>query len=269
MRISAVLFDLGDTLIFQAHTPDPLVVYPAMARQVRPLVDRWGASLPLDLPTLLNDIYRAVETAQPARRARGLEVDGAFIARGALASNGIDVSAEQARKLWRATAIDYPTWGAQLYPDTIDTLSRLHALAMPVACVSNNWNDSIAMRRQLRSLGVPDELLPVLVSSTDMMRVKPRPEPFERALEITGVDAASVIFVGDELEADMRGAKALGMTTVWKLNGRHEVTPDPDVDYMVHDLWEIFTLGLLPEGPTAVVDPESLTPHEDANADRY
>ena len=33
--------------------------------------------------------------------------------------------------------------------------------------------------------------------------------------------------------------------------------------------WKYKQLGLLPEGPEPVVTTESLTPHEDANADRY
>ena len=269
MKPAAVFFDLGDTLIFAAHAPDPEIVFPQMAQQVQPLLDEWGASVKADLADLLNEIYRAVEIAQPARRARGFEVDGAFIARGALASYGADISEEQASDLWRASAIDYPTWGGQLYPDTLDTLARLHALSIPTTCVSNNWNDSAAMRRQLRSLAVPDELLPSLVSSTDVMRVKPRAEPFERALEIAGVGAADVIFVGDEFEADVRGGKALGMTTVWKLNGRHDMPSAPEADYMIQDLWELFTLGLFPDDAMPALSAESLTPHEDKNADRY
>ena len=42
------------------------------------------------------------------------------------------------------------------------------------------------------------------------------------------------------------GAKALGMATVWKLNGRQKVAPAPAADFMIHDLWELLTLGLLP-----------------------
>jgi HAD superfamily hydrolase (TIGR01509 family) len=218
---------------------------------------------------LLNEISLAVEVARPARRERGLEVDGAFISRGALAAYGVDLSAEQSKAFWRATDVGLAAWGAQTYPDTADTLAKLRALGVPTALVSNTMLSSVQMRASLATLGITDDLLPVIVTSSDMMRPKPRPEPFVRALEMIGVNAGAAVFVGDELEADIRGAKALGMTTVWKLNGRHEVPPDPDVDHMVHDLWEIFTLGLLPEGPTAVVNAESLTPHEDANADRY
>ena len=63
-------------------------------------------------------------------------------------------------------------------------------------------------------------------------------------------------------------AKALGMATVWKLNGRHEVPPAPEADFMIHDLWELSTLGLLPESSAPGLS-ESPMPHEDDNAGRY
>ena len=47
------------------------------------------------------------------------------------------------------------------------------------------------------------------------------------------------------------GAKALGMATVWKLNGRQKVAPAPEADFMIHDLWELSTPGLLPKSSAA------------------
>ncbi len=58
------------------------------------------------------------------------------------------------------------------------------------------------------------------------------------------------------------------MTTVWKLNGRQEVPPEPEADFMIHDLWELFTLGLLPKSGAATSN-QSPMPHEDGNAGRY
>ena len=101
------------------------------------------------------------------------------------------------------------------------------------------------------------------------MRPKPRPEPFLRALDALSVAPADALFIGDELEEDIRGAKALGMTTVWKLNGRHELPPAEEADFIVHDLWEIFDLGVLTDTAGARVPEESLTPHDDGNAGRY
>ena len=266
MAVRAVLFDLGDTLIFQAHEPDPTLLFTTIAQQVQPLLDSWRVTLPVDLPAMLKEIYRAVETAQPGRRARGLEVDGAFIARGALAAYGVEVSAEQADAFWRATDVGYATWGAQTYPDAVDTLRRLRASGIATALVSNNWFKAETVRGQLASVTITEELLAVIVTSADLMRPKPRPEPFERALEQLGIAARDAVFVGDDLEADMRGAKALGMTTVWKLNGRHEVPSAPEADYIIHDLWELFTLDLLPDASSV---PDSPMPHEDGNAGRY
>lgn len=269
MAVRAVLFDLGDTLIFQAHAPDLKVLFSSMAEQVQPVLDSWGVALPIDLPTLLNQISRAVETAQPGRRERGLEVDGAFISRGALSAHGIDVSEEQATTFWQATDVGLSAWGAQTYPDTLDTLSKLRALAIPAALVSNSLSTSAMVRRSLGALGITDEMLPIIVTSSDLMRPKPRPEPFEGALAQLGVAASDAVFVGDILDVDIRGAKAVGMTTVWKLNGRHEVDPEPEADYMIHDLWELFTLDMLPATSSAALPQESLTPHEDQNAGRY
>ena len=269
MTVRAVLFDLGDTLIFQAHAPDPKVLFPAMADRVRPLLAAWNAAPAVDLAALLHEVSLAVDAAQPGRRERGLEVDGAFIARGALATYGIELTEEQSKAFWHATDVGLIAWGAQTYPDTTDTLSKLFALGVPAALVSNSVATSGMVRGSLASFGIGEELLPVVVTSADVMRPKPRPEPFERALEALGLAAADALFVGDDLEADIKGAKALGMTTVWKLNGRHDGPAAAEADHSIHDLWELFTLGLLPEGAQAAIRQESLMPHEDGNADRY
>jgi FMN phosphatase YigB (HAD superfamily) len=142
-------------------------------------------------------------------------------------------------------------------------------LGVHVALVSNNWFTGDVVRSQLKGVGITSELLPVVVTSADVMRVKPDPAPFLRALEALNLAPADAAFIGDDLDADVRGAKALGMATIWKLNGRHEVPPAPEADYAIHDLWELFTLRLLQDTAAAVLPHESLTPHEDANADRY
>jgi len=269
MPIRAVLFDLGDTLIFEAREPDRERLYGRMAEQVLPLLRTWRADDSTDAVALISDLYDAVHTAQPLRREQGFEVDGAFIARGALAAYGVDVSEEQAAGFWRATATSFVHWGWQPYPDTLDTLRRVHSLGLSSALVSNGWNTSDLLVPILEEFGITRDLLDAFVSSADLMRPKPRPEPFERALELLGIAPADAIFVGDDLVADVRGAKALGMTTVWKLNGRHELPPAPEADFSIHDLWELFTLGLLPPEPSAALPLQSPMPHEDGNAGRY
>lgn len=269
MTPRAILFDLGDTLIFQAHTPDADLLDNDMAAAVQPLLDGWGAGAELDLPTLLRELMDAVSAAQPERRSRGLEVDAPFIARGALSAYGVEVSEEQAREFWHRTFVAHGHRGLQLYPDTISTLRRLRGLGLATAIVSNGQYASDTAWPHLAALGISDDLVQVYVSSADVMRPKPRPEPFLRALEQLGVDARDAAFAGDDLDADIRGAKGLGMTTVWKLNGRYDPPGAPEADYVIHDLWELFGLGLVPEAASSAIRQESLTPHEDDNEGRY
>jgi putative hydrolase of the HAD superfamily len=52
------------------------------------------------------------------------------------------------------------------------------------------------------------------VYSVDVGHAKPRPEPFLRALEKLGVDAAHAIHVGDIERTDVAGALAVGMRAI-------------------------------------------------------
>jgi putative hydrolase of the HAD superfamily len=52
------------------------------------------------------------------------------------------------------------------------------------------------------------------VYSVDVGHAKPRPEPFQRALELLGVSASEAIHVGDIERTDVVGALAVGMRAV-------------------------------------------------------
>ncbi len=71
--------------------------------------------------------------------------------------------------------------------------------------------------RNFRALGVADHFDAVLVSEQEGIR-KPDPEIFRRALARLGVSAGEAVFVGDNPEADIRGAQAVGMRTIYRPN---------------------------------------------------
>jgi len=60
-----------------------------------------------------------------------------------------------------------------------------------------------------------DKYIDVVVVSGAINKRKPSPEIFKRALKALGVSASETIFVGDTIDADIEGAKAVGMKTVY------------------------------------------------------
>jgi HAD superfamily hydrolase (TIGR01662 family) len=58
-------------------------------------------------------------------------------------------------------------------------------------------------------------LFDVVVVSGAVNKRKPSPEIFQKALETIGVSAENAVFVGDTADADIIGAKAAGMKTIF------------------------------------------------------
>jgi haloacid dehalogenase superfamily, subfamily IA, variant 3 with third motif having DD or ED/haloacid dehalogenase superfamily, subfamily IA, variant 1 with third motif having Dx(3-4)D or Dx(3-4)E len=97
-----------------------------------------------------------------------------------------------------------------VFPDTLPVLTALHERELVVGAVSN-WVWSLP--ELLHSLDLVSKFDFIAVSSRVGFE-KPQPEIFRYALEQADVPAESVIHVGDHLDADVRGAQAVGITGV-------------------------------------------------------
>jgi FMN phosphatase YigB (HAD superfamily) len=73
----------------------------------------------------------------------------------------------------------------------------------------NVWKDKVYQK-------LVDEFKIERISWQDLLLRKPQPEIFYRAIERLGVLAQNSIFVGDNPEADILGAKNAGMQAIWK-----------------------------------------------------
>ena len=68
----------------------------------------------------------------------------------------------------------------------------------------------------------------------------------------------------------MAGAKSVGHADgAGSSTAATTLPPCADADYAIHDLAELLTLPLFDDRAPAPVAAESLTPHDDANEDRY
>ena len=96
------------------------------------------------------------------------------------------------------------------YPDAAPALRALRAAGCALVVVSN-WDVSLGER--LAETGLAS-LVDGVVASAAVGVLKPHPAPFERALELAGVDAADAWHAGDSVTEDVEGARAAGVRPV-------------------------------------------------------
>jgi putative hydrolase of the HAD superfamily len=95
--------------------------------------------------------------------------------------------------------------------------------------------------RKVDGLGIRHFLDAVVISESIGIR-KPDPGIFAEALAQMGVSPASAVYVGDNPDVDIVGAKRIGLLAVWK---RDPYWTEPrDVDWVIDDLTELLPLLL-------------------------
>lgn len=78
----------------------------------------------------------------------------------------------------------------------------------------SNFSDAETARAVLGEAGFVPHLRSIVISEEIGIR-KPRPEIFEAAAAGLGLEPREILHVGDSLAADVAGASAFGMKTVW------------------------------------------------------
>jgi HAD superfamily hydrolase (TIGR01509 family) len=266
--IRAVVFDLGNTLWFQGYEPAKADLDRMQAALLEPWLARSGLALDEPVEAIVRDVWDAYDQAWKVEYERGTlrETSIAFLARGAFAVRDIEITPEQADAFHRESWVGVRRFGVELYPDTLDVLRELKERGVLIGINSNRPCSTAMMMRDLDDMGIAP-YVDAGVCSGETGFLKPHPSTFERVMADLGVPPGETVMVGDSVEADLRGARAAGMRTVWKLNGRYGLDAAPEADFSIHDLCELLTLPWF--AASAVAAAESPTPHEDANEDRY
>jgi putative hydrolase of the HAD superfamily len=138
-----------------------------------------------------------------------------------------------------------------VFPDSFGTLEELRRRGVRLGCVTNRSHGGARFSEELRESGLLD-LFGALAVSCDDGWLKPNPALFRLALDGLGVAAEEAVMVGDDLRADVMGAKALGMVAVWKRRPGAEPRPVllPDgtpvePDYVIDTPGELLALPVL------------------------
>lgn len=102
-------------------------------------------------------------------------------------------------------------WQLTLVSDAPIVLKRLSEV-FNIALVSN-FTDSAFIHRSLRKLEIEKFFDHIIDSDTVGWR-KPHPKIFKHFLKLSKAKAEEAVFIGDDLEADIKGANAIGIKSV-------------------------------------------------------
>jgi putative hydrolase of the HAD superfamily len=138
---------------------------------------------------------------------------------------------------WQELLHDYETqfqFYCVPFPGLFEMLDLLKQQGYLLGIISNGRGKF--QMSAIAGLGIQAYFDIMLISETEGVR-KPQPEIFHRALDRLGVLAQDSVFVGDNPEADILGAKNAGMLAIWKRNP-HWLTATA-ADATIDELMEI------------------------------
>lgn len=158
-----------------------------------------------------NELNRELGRFDPQRRIElTVEVPNHMFSAYLYSSLGIELSLsppEIDRIFWDAASPAAPTEGIA------DFLAFLSQKGIRTGVISNISYCGDALRERIESL-LPDHKFEFIIASSEYMFRKPSPRIFRLALELAGLAAGDVWYIGDNFRLDVEGAKAAGMFAV-------------------------------------------------------
>lgn len=206
--LRAVLVDLGDTLV---HLDRPWNdVFGANLTSLHSYLNDQG--LNRDFETFAKVFVSEFERASATANFYKIEIPIQNIISKVLRKLKFNALSEDfvRRAIVEFYTPELEAW--QRFPDTLTTLGALKDHGFELGLVSNAKSDwlvhSILKRNELQGF------FRVVVTSAELGIRKPRVEIFDRALKLLGKKPAESAFLGDSVDADVLGARIVGMRSI-------------------------------------------------------
>ncbi len=212
LRIKAVIFDLGGTLIdyLGGAASWPAMEVPGVQALHSCLA---AAGFPIEAEVFCDGFIRGIENSwRAAIEGAGDPPTLASLVDEVCVAAGFGLTAE----LRQAAVAAYcaPIAEAAVVGDGArDVLEWLQARRVRLGLISNTVWPGDAHRRDLERHGLLDYFHATLFSSETGLW-KPDPRVFERALDALGTSAAETVYIGDQLAEDIGGARRAGLRGV-------------------------------------------------------
>ncbi|RLG70492.1 MAG: hypothetical protein DRO07_00075 [Candidatus Iainarchaeum archaeon] len=126
------------------------------------------------------------------------------------------------------------------YPNAVKTLIKLKERGLKLGIVSDAPIKQAWLR--LAELNLCD-FFDVVIAKGPKTKMKPHAMPFKKALKALNLEPTEILFVGDNPERDILGAKKLGMKTVLAKYGQVIHSPEVRADFEINDISEL--LGII------------------------
>ena len=209
--IYGLLFDLGSTLLYNAHDYNWGAILPRMHSAL--LAHLHAAGYTVDGPAFLNRFSANIQEFHQQRQTDWVEYTTEWILRRTLD----DLGAPPPEPPLIAAALQaYYAYSESLWqpmPHLHETLQQLAAAGLKLAIISNA-SDNANVQRLIDTANLRRYFDPIIVSAAVGMR-KPNPKIFELVLNRWQLPPAACVMVGDRLGADILGAQMAHLHNIW------------------------------------------------------
>ncbi|MFN8527578.1 MAG: HAD family hydrolase [Anaerolineae bacterium] len=239
--LKAVLFDVDDTLIDWSRFEDDWTNLELRHLQgVFNYLNSLHADVLNDMQAYATEFRNRTISAWTSARGTMIAPNvGKVLVESAVAL-GVPAEKLEARAVlehygWRAVP------GTSIFPDVPVVMKLLIERGLKVGVVTNAFQPMWLREIEFEGHGILHYFPECRISAADVGYLKPHPAIFELALKKIGTTPAETVFVGDDPEADIFGAKSMGMKAVLRLTPRRPVFEDEDIhpDAIVNNLHEL------------------------------
>lgn len=148
----------------------------------------------------------------------------------ALTTMGISVHSDDGENL----ALRFPGW--KPFEDVTPTLKKLKG-RLPLLLISNT--DDEILNANVLSMGLSFD---GSMTGTRAKAYKPRPEMFQRAIEVLGMDPAKTLHVARSARTDLMTAKGLGFKTAWLKRGQERPDAFFEPDFVFESMGDLLKI---------------------------
>ena len=225
MKFDCIFFDSGGTLYGPGTgaDPSPAEVAAGNAGRVRGLLS--GMGVDLDCQRLEKAI---AQQEQACRQEFGESYNFFRLMKAVVEEMHLPLGSEAAACL--ADAYAGPRYASWLFPGTEEALRTLSESGYRLGIIANTSWPGFCMDRAFAGVGLLS-FFGIRIYSGDVGIAKPEPAIFQLAERTAGLEGKRILYVGNDVETDIKGAAAAGWSTAFRRSGNSTTAGLADVEF--------------------------------------